>query len=397
VALGLIESMQHRILTVILSILFFGCVNSSRQNKDINSDIAGVWIYDYEINNLYLNDTSSFFKTPQPIVFDFNKSGVLNIKNFAYKDTILNWTTKNDSLLVFGGKQYSIFRLNEEDLTLVDFNRPDTFWTYFKRPIKTKIELSQNKVLELLLSKSWSIEEKNKRRWQTDFQFYDNGFMSYRYPILDRMINDSAINIQLEGYGVEKYKDYYFLYQAPDPLSGTGNNRQISQLLEIDSNSYSLIDFGIGKTDTLNYFGHSFSQPRLNEIKSKLIGKWHSQNTRDKTYGKYFPNELIESGEFIPFEGILTYKFHENDSVQILIDGVKYSSARWILGNDGNLILLEQTINDEYGKRVYLESINIMELENDILKVRLFDHNIFLEETSPKRTLLNIFQEFKKE
>jgi hypothetical protein len=389
--------MQQRLTVIILSLFLAGCIKSIGNQNDFKSEIKGVWVYDYEINNLHLNDSSDSFKTSQAVLFDFDQAGILKIKNYALQDTSHNWSIKDDSLLDVGGYVYSIFSLNSHSLALIDYNRNDTSWTVLKRPKETNIKWSKQDIQKLLLSRMWSIEEKNKRRWQTDFQFYENGFMSYRYTILDRMINDSANNIQIEKYGIEVYKGFHFLYLAPDQISGAGNNRLISQLLEINSNSYSLNEFGDGDNDTLRYTGRDFDQKRYNEIKSQLIGKWHSQNTREKTYGKYFPIELIENAEFIPFEGILTYQFDENDSVKVIVDGNNYINSKWLLGKDGDMLLFEHTVDDEYGKRVFIEYMNIEKFNKDSLHLRLYDHNLFLEETRPNRTILNIFQEFKKE
>ena len=359
----------------------------------MNDKIQGVWIFDSKINNLYLNDTSGFFGHQYPIIYDFKENGELVLKNYGYKDTIFNWFIKSDSILTIDSLDYSIYSLNQDSLSLIDYNRADTFWLTYKRPKEIKLDFNKSEIENILLSNIWSIDDTLNQDWATHFEYFDNKTMIYRYKIFDRNYNDSTDNLQLETWGVAKYNDYYFLYNYNDMQLGNGFMDRINQIIEVNQTSYTIVD-SYSKDNKVKFVSKK-SRFDNKEKLDKLKGNWISKNSRDKTYGKYIPNRAIEHGRIALFEGGLNLSVQEK-SISFKIDTLASIDYSWQLSKDGKTLVLEYHIDEPERKGIHVEYADILELTESKLTIRLFDNNYYTGLEKPNRYLLNIIQEFEK-
>ena len=86
---------------IIITFILFLISCGSYKNKREKSYIEGIWVFESEINNLYVKDTASVYKNQSPIIFDFQKNNNLTIKKYGIKDTVFHvkWHLKPDSIL----------------------------------------------------------------------------------------------------------------------------------------------------------------------------------------------------------------------------------------------------------------------------------------------------------
>jgi hypothetical protein len=359
----------------------------------MNDKIQGVWIFDSKINNLYLNDTSGFFGHQYPIIYDFKENGELVLKNYGCKDTIFNWFIKSDSILTIDSLDYSIYSLNQDSISLIDYNRADTFWLTYKRPKEIKLDFNKSEIENILLSNIWSIDDTLNQDWATHFEYFDNKTMIYRYNIFDRNYNDSTDNLQLETWGIAEYKDYYFLYSYHDMMLGNGNFDRINQVIDINPNSYTILDsYGINKE--VKFHSILKGSDNQNEL-NRLIGNWTSHNSESRTYGKYIPNQAIEHGRVALFEGDLQMLINEK-TLTLKIDTLEPLVYNWQISKDGKTLVLEYHIDEPERKGIHVEYADILELTESKLTIRLFDNNYYTGLEKPNRYLLNMIQEFEK-
>lgn len=374
----------------IIAVLIF--ITSCKTQK-INESIRGVWVFESEVNDLYLNDTSEFYVRNYPIIFDFKEHGELIIKNYGFnkdKDSTFSWFQKSDSILTIDSLDYTLNSLNKDSLTLIDYNRADTYWLTFKRPKETSLDYSKTEIEKILLSNIWSTDDSLNRKWATQFEYFPNNVMIYRYKIFDRNISDFTDNLQIERWGVAQYKDYYFLYNYNDTY-GNGSFESINQILNINPQSYSVRD-PYGRDKKAGF--HSIMEGVNNEIELKEIqGKWISNNSANRTYGKYIPDEEIEYGRIALFEGDLYMTFDEKEASMKIeaLEPLLYND--WQLSKDGKTLLLEHHLD---GAEILIEYANILEQTDKKLKIRLFNNRFYTGKGTPNQYILNLIQEFEK-
>lgn len=376
-------------LFIIVGLTFF----ISCKTQQINENIRGVWIFESEVNDLYLNDTSQFFVHQYPIIYDFKEDGDLVFKNYPKKDTIYSWLQKTDTILTINGLDYTIHSLNQDSITLIDYNRADTYWLTFKRPKEIFIDYSKTEIEKILLSNIWSTDDTLSRKWATRFEYFPNNIMIYRYRIFDINLNDSADNLQLERWGVAEYKDYYFIINYTD-MYGNGNFESINQIIDINPNSYTISDSNVN--DKKAGF-HSIMEGVNNEQELKKIkGKWISYNSENRTYGKYIPEQKIEYGRIGLFQGDLHMTFKEK-TISLKIDALEPMIYHdWQLSKDGKTLLLEYHFDGSESGGIQFEYATILELNDTKLKIRLFNNRYYTGKEKPSQYILNLVQEFER-
>lgn len=375
-------------------IIFFGLILLiSCKTLKIKNDIHGVWIFDNTINNLYLNDTSGFYGSQYPIIYDFKKNGDLVFNNYGYKDTIFSWFLKSDTILTIDSLDYSIYSLNQDSIILIDYNAVDTFWLTLKRPKNIKLDYKKQEIENILLSNIWSIDDTANQDWATHFEYFDNKTMIYRYKIFDQNFNDSIDNLQLETWGVAEYKEYYFLYSYFDMMLGNGNFDRINQIIDINQTSYVITDSYSQNKET-KFIVKSVNSNYEDKI-GKLKGNWKSFNSKNNTYGENIPNRAIEHGHIALFEGNLNLSVNDN-KISFKIETFKPIEYNWQLSKDGKVLILEYHIDEPERKGIHVKYADIMELTEKRLKIRLFDNNYYTGLEKPNNYLLNLIQEFER-
>lgn len=379
---------MNRLIIFIGLILLISC-----KTLKIKNEIYGVWIFDNRINNLYLNDTSGFYGSQYPIIYDFKNNGDLVFNNYKYKDTIFNWFLKSDTVLTIDSLDYSIYSLNQDSIRLIDYNAVDTFWLTLKKPKNIKLDYNKPEIENILLSNIWSIDDTANQNWATHFEYFDNKTMIYRYKIFDRNFNDSTDNLQLETWGVAEYKGYYFLYSYLDMMHGNGNIDRINQIIDINQTSYVITDSYNTKNET-RFIVKSLNSNYEDRI-GKLKGKWKSFNSKSNTYGKYIPNRAIEYGHIALFEGDLSLSVKEN-TISFKIETLEPIEYNWQLSKDGKILILDYHIDEPERKGIHVEYADILELTDTKLRIRLFDNNYYTGLEKPNSYLLNLIQEFEK-
>lgn len=386
------------ILFGLVSLILFSC----QKKENVKDKIYGVWIFESNINNLYLNDTSGFPGEQYPLIYDFKENGDLVIKNYGdiysynsiiYNDTIFKWFLKSDSILTIDSLDYSIYSINNDSISLIDYNPVDTFWLNYKRPIKTKIDYSKKDIENILLSKIWSIEDSTNQEWEIYFEYFDNQTMIYRNRIFDRNFEDTADILQLETWGVAEYKGYFFLYSYMDMSHGNGNINRINQLIDVSPTSYTLLTSycPIEKTKFVVKRQIDDNTEAIQRIK----GNWISYNSKDKTYGKYIAKSAIESGWIVQYDGSMQLKLGDKKLI-LQIDTLKQFEYNWKLSKDARVLILEYYIEEPGRQGIHVEFADILELTDNKLKIRLFNNYFNTGQDKPYGYILNLIQEFER-
>lgn len=379
---------MNRLIILLGLVFFFSCEEQVGRDK-----IEGVWVFDHKINNLHLKDTSGSFGQQYPVVYDFKENGQLVFKNYGYRDTVLNWVMKSDSILTIDSLDYFIYSLNQGSLSLIDYNSADTFWLTLKRPKEIKLDYSKAEIEKILLANVWSIDDAEKQEWAQHFEYFDNQTMIYRYPVFDRNLNDSTDNLLLETWGVAKYKDYYFLYSYNDIVLGNGSFAKINQIIEIDPGAYTVAGLH-GKNEEVSF--HSIIKSSNNQEQlEKIRGSWISHNTASKTYGEYPPLQEMKAGRVALFEGDLQMSIQEK-TLTFKIDTLEPLVYAWQLSKDRQTLMLEYNLDEPERKGIHVEYADVLELTETKMKIRLFDNNFYTGLEKPSRYLLNLVQEFEK-
>lgn len=373
---------------IIVGVTFF----ISCKTQQINENICGVWIFESEVNDLYLNDTSQFFVHQYPIIYDFKEDGDLVFKHYPKKDTTYSWLQKTDTILTINGLDYTIHSFNQDSITLIDYNRADTYWLIFKRTKETFIDYSKTEIEKILLSNIWSTDDTLNRKWATRFEYFPNNIMIYRYRIFDRNLNESADNLQLERWGVAKYKEYFFLYNYSD-FYGNGNLSKVNQITDISPNSYT-ISGSNSKSNSISFHSKKIGTNNHDKLIT-LKGNWISHNSESKTYGKFIPEQEIENGQVALFEGDLHLTLKE-DILSLKVGDIEPWEYNWQISKDGKTLVLEYPIDEAETKGIKFEYVDILELNDSKLKIRLFNNSLYTGLKSPNRYLLNLIQEFEK-
>ncbi len=113
-------------LFLILIVLFAaaGCHNNKIQN-----DIKGIWCLERGINKQFVND-DGFYDDTSPIIFDFQNSKKLRIKNLGSTDTIAKYSLSYDSTFEIFHQQYKINNINQDEL-IIEHPNVDTLLYFF--------------------------------------------------------------------------------------------------------------------------------------------------------------------------------------------------------------------------------------------------------------------------
>jgi hypothetical protein len=376
-------------LYLLLSLLLF----LSCHTKHRGDEIIGVWIFDNQVNDLYLNDTSGIFRQQYPIIFDFRDVGMLVRKNYGYRDTTLNWSINSDTILTMGNVEYFIQSLNKDSINLRYRNDVDTYLLTLTRPNEVKLSYSKDNIEKILLTNIWTIDDTLNNNWASHFEYFNNGTMLYRYKMSNPDLSDIKDNIQLETWGVAEYSGYYFLYSYNDMAFGNGVLDRINQIIDINDTSYVISDTrcNTGKT--------KFTIKRLNSQHNtncfKIKGDWKSYNSRNNDYGTNIPKRAIKLGRMALYEGILELEIQEK-TLKFKINGTEPLEYNWQLSKDGRILVLEQEINDPDRKGIAVTYADILELTDNKLKVYLFYNSYNTKKDKPQTYILNTIQEFKK-
>lgn len=374
-----------------LSILVFllACQRQKTEDK-----IQGVWVFDSKINALYINNSHGYSGFQRPIVYDFLENGAMVINKYPYNSINAHWSINSDSLLTIDSTNYTIHILNHDSLVLLDYNTADTFWLTYKRPKEVRIDYSKSEIEKILLSNNWSIEDTVHQKWLGNFEYFDNNTMVYRYKIFNRALNDTVYNLQLETWGVAKYKDYYFLYNYYDFMHVNGNMNRICQIVDINGDSYTTVGFEFDNKETK--FNIKATPSDIKHLINKLKGNWTSINSIDKTYGAFYhPRRENKNKRVAFYEGGLHLSIGDK-SLSLKLDTLKPIDYSWQLGKEGKTLIYEYTIDEPGREGIHVDFANIIELTDTTMKVRLFNNNFYTGVKFPSSYHLNMIQEFKR-
>jgi|TARA_B110000908_G_C10169328_1_gene410025 hypothetical protein len=377
---------NNRFFIITFALFLIGC--ASYNNRIENNFIEGIWVFESEINNLYIKDTSSNFKHQRPIIFDFKKNNNLTIKKYGIKDTTLNvkWFLKSDSILKIDSLEYKIYELKKNKLNIIDFNRADTFWLNFKKPRKIKIEYTKNQIENILLSNIWKTKGRSENLEYNNFEFFKNKSMVYRYKMEKK---DSIEYLQNENWGIAQYKNYFFLYNYPDYFLGKGNWEQINQILEISPDFFSL------EEDNNKIYENNFYRKIENKKNINILGNWKSKNSKTKNYGEYISENQIKNGNSKLFEGELNL-IVSNEFIEFKIDTLVLGKYKWKIGKDNKTLLMERKYEGEISKGSFIYLADIIEKNENKFKLHLFENQFLTGFEKPRSIIVNKIQTFEK-
>ena len=377
---------KRNILLIIFVIFLIGC--ASYNNRIQKKFIQGIWAFESEINKSYIKDTTFDFKHRRPIVFDFKKNNILQIRKYGIKDTVFNvkWYLKSDSILNIDSLNYKIYKLNKNKFSIMDFTRVDTVLLNFKKPRNTKIKYSKSEIENILLSNIWKNKDGRDSSEYNSSEFFKNKSMVYRYKMSK---TDSIEYLQNENWGIAEYQNYYFLYYYSDYFLGKGNWEQINQILKIAPNHFSV-------EDDNNTSETHFYRKTSNVKKPNIIGNWTSKNSNSKNYGDFIYKLDIERGDTELFEGELKIKINKQ-FIEFELDSLKVGKYEWELGKDNKTILMKKQYEGELRKGFYIILADIIENEEKEFKLHLFENQFLTGYEKPRLLIINKIQEFKKQ
>jgi hypothetical protein len=377
---------NNSIFIITFALFLISC--ASYNNKIEKDFIKGVWVFESEINDLHINDTSAFIHE-KTIIFDFKKNNDLTIKNYGVKDTTLHkkWTFKSDSILKIDSLDFNIYELKKNKLTIIDSNRADKYWLNFKKPKKTKIKYTKKQIENILLSNIWKTKDRSGGLEYNNFEFFQNKSMVYRYKIDKK---DSIEYLQNENWGIAEYKNYFFLYYYPDYFLGKGNWEQINQILRISPDNFLLEEDNDNKI-----YDNNFYRKEENEKKLNILGNWKSKNSKNKNYGEYISKKQIKNGNIKLFEGELNLKI-SNEFIEFKIDTLVLEKYKWQIGKDNKTLLMERKIEGEMrnGSIIYLAEI--IEKNKNNFKLHIFENQFHTGFEKPYSIVVNKIQTFEK-
>ena len=383
---------NYKILLILIIVIIQSC-----ERKNLSDNISGIWIFDREISNQFLNNEDGYLGMQYPIIYDFKKGGTLIMKNYLFKDTTfsLHWTIINDSLLIVDNIEYIVHGINEDSISFISIKDSDSIWSIYRRPMDIKFDVNEQFISKILTSNIWTAEDLEKYSWANHFEYFDNGTMVYRNRIFDKILQDSIDNLQLENWAIAKYDNYYFLYGIDDPFRNRGNFDYFNQIVSINNTSFSLQENYEGNSKEMSY---KAKKPIENWkiLHENIIGQWLSKNSNKRTYGKYGPDRLFKNGILALFEGNLIFEI-DYDKLIYRLDSLKPRLCNWTLGKDAKTLILEYSIDNGPINDTYFECINILNLTDSRMKVRLFDYSFETDLEKPKEYYLNLIQEFVKE
>jgi len=373
----------------LITLSFFSCKKDNVKDK-----IIGVWFSEYDINTLNSLgidvDSSLFFHQSFPVLYDFKENGDLLLKRFRGNDTIFKWSLKSDSIVTINRLDFHIKHLSNDSIA---FTYMDNY-TYrdfnYIRPKETQIKKTKREIEKILLSNIWTTNDSAYKETRKHFEFLDNQTMIYRYKFDPKYDSISSDNLQLETWGVAKYKNYAFLYNYHDMMIGNGNITSFQQIVDIDTTSFTIhISFPKSETKYIRK-----KTPDNKEATKNILGNWTSINTGKKSYG-FFSKNQVKRGEIALYEGKLNLTI-STDSLSFRIHDLNPLSYNWQLSKDGRILVFEYNINEPEIKGIHVGYADILELTDNKLKIRLFDNYYFTGLNKPQNYLLNVIQEFEK-
>lgn len=377
------------ILYALIILTFLSCKNDNIKNK-----IIGVWFSEYDINTLYspgiFEDSALFFHQSFPVVYDFKENGDLMMKRFRENDTILKWSLRSDSIITINRLDYHIDYLSNDSISVIYRDNHSYREFSYIRPKETQILQTQSEIEKILLSNIWTTNDTAYMEIRGHFEFMDNQTMIYRYMNDIEFDSISPDNLQLETWGIAKYKNYAFLYNYLDMKLGNGQNTSCFQIVDIDSASFTIFT-SLPKSET-KYISKKI--PDNKDAIKKIHGNWISKNTKMKSYGR-FPEYILKSGMIELYEGKLNLTI-TSDSLSYRIHNLNPLNYQWQLSKDGRVLVFENKINEPEIKGIKVEFADILELTDNKLKIRLFYNRYFTALNKPQEYLLNLIQEFEK-
>ena len=233
----------------LLFIVLLAIFDCSCQNKTIEDKLNGVWFSESNEHNLFSvgfltieSDSSRFFPQDFPVLYDFKDNGVLLMKNLEGNDTTFHWSMKSKSTLTINNLDFKVKFNGSDNLKLV-FRKDNDYREFsFIKPRKIKIEKTEEEIKNILLSNVWSVKDTTLDNFATNFEYLDNKTVIYRHRFLDNKLKKETDNIQIETWGITKYKDYVFFYNYVNMKIGIGNWNSMRQISQISDSTYSLID-----------------------------------------------------------------------------------------------------------------------------------------------------------
>ncbi len=353
------------------------------------NDIQGIWIHTSRTNEIFPNDTLRLTYGESPIVYDFMQNGELVLNDYKNKDTLLRWFLKSDSILTIDSTDYFIQSLTQDRISLIDSNQADIYYLTFRRPQEVNLDYNKTEIEKILLANTWTYVSTQKHGpWVIHFEYFDNKAMISRYKLYDRSFNDTMVNLHNEWWGIAEYKGYIFLYH----YSNDNLVNRINQIIDINQSSFAIDAYD--KIDEITYNATGLKSDNQRKIK-QLKGNWKSFNSKDKTYGEYIPERYIERGHYGLYEGNLDLSV-EKDTITLKFGNLEPFKYTWLLSKDGKSLILESHIDDITYKGVLIEYVDIMELTDTKLKIRLFYNFYMTGMEKPVGYYLNLIQEFEK-
>lgn len=386
--------MKRFTLLFIVLLAIFDC---SCQNKTIEDKLNGVWFSESNEHNLFSvgfltieSDSSRFFPQDFPVLYDFKDNGVLLMKNLDGKDTTFHWTMKTKSTLTINNLDFKV-KFNGSDKLKFVFRKGNDYREFsFIKPRNIKIEKTEEEIKNILLSNVWSVKDTTLESYATNFEYLNNKTVIYRYLFLDNKLKKETDNIQIETWGITKYKDYYFLYNYVNMKIGIGNWNSMRQISQISDSTYSLIDSFHRKE--INY--RSKGKQNNIETSEKILGKWRSINSLDKPYGIYNKN-AVEQGRMLLFDGNLELQISES-KLTLKIKDYQPIEYNWQISKDSKTLVIESENNNFWTEGIHVDCADILELTDKKLKIRLFNNFINFESAISQMFILNIIQEFER-
>ncbi|HRZ96103.1 MAG TPA: hypothetical protein P5084_00990 [Paludibacter sp.] len=377
---------------IIISLITCSC-----QNKNVQDKLEGVWFSEQNSLNLFSIgfqkfESDSFRIFPQifPVLYDFKNDGVLLMKNLERKDTTFQWFMKSDTVITINNLDFHIKLIGNDSLKLTYRDKNDISEFSFIKPRKLKIKENENEIKNILLSNVWSVTDTSSGSFEKHFEYLDNKTVIYRDKFFDHKLNKITDNIQVETWGVTKYKEYVFLYNYMNIKIGIGNWNSMRQISQINDSTYSLID-SYNKTEINYRRKENYSNKETTE---RILGNWKSKNNLDQIYGPYNIN-AVKQGRMKLFEGDLELHISAN-KLTFLIKDYNPNEYNWQISKDSKTLIIESEWNEYWPGGIHVECADILELTDKKLKIRLFNNFYFLENLKPQMYILNIIQEFER-
>ena len=383
---------MRKIVTLygLIILAFFSCKKDTVKDK-----IIGVWFSEYDLKTLYSSgtyeDSVLFFYQSYPVVYDFLENGDLLMKRFRGNDTIFKWSMKSDSIVTINKLDFHIDYLSHDSINFIYKDKHNYEEFSYIRPKETHIKQSKSEIEKILLSNIWTTNDSGYKEIRDHFEFMDNQTMIYRYKFNAKYDSISPDNLQLETWGIAKYKNYSFLYNYPDMKIGNGYITSFHQIVDIDTTSFTiLISFPKSEIKYLRK-----KTPDNKEALRNILGNWTSINTGKKSYGRFSEYQL-KKGRIILYEGKLNLTI-TTDSLYFRINDSNPLVHSWQLSKDGRILVFEYKIDELERKGIHVEYADILELTDNKLKIRLFKNRYFFTDLDKNQDyLLNLIQEFEK-